>query len=51
MPYQLCYWDGLAGPRGVCALELEYAGAEYVAVARTEAGMKAIATAASRPRK
>jgi glutathione S-transferase len=40
MPYQLYYWDGLQGRGEFIRLALEYAGAEYVDVARTEPGMK-----------
>jgi len=40
MPYELYYWDGLQGRGEFVRLALEYAGARYVDVARTEAGMK-----------
>jgi len=40
MPYELYYWDGLQGRGEFVRLALEYAGAEYVDVARTEPGMK-----------
>jgi len=40
MPYQLYYWDGLQGRGEFVRLALEYSGAKYVDVARTESGMK-----------
>jgi len=40
MPYQLYYWDGLQGRGEFVRLALEYAGAAYEDVARTEPGMK-----------
>jgi glutathione S-transferase len=40
MAYELYYWDGLQGRGEFVRLALEEAGAEYVDVARSEAGMK-----------
>jgi glutathione S-transferase len=39
MPYELYYWDGLQGRGEFIRLALEYAGADYIDVARTEKGM------------
>jgi len=39
MPYELYYWDGLQGRGEFIRLALEYAGADYIDICRTEKGM------------
>jgi glutathione S-transferase len=49
MRYRLYYWPGIQGRGEFIRLALEYAGADYVDVARTASGMKAMLRMVSAP--